>query len=64
MRDEYLCLYTPIREAADEIHSGIITPTKLVAGDSGEINARDGEIQAFVTVIREEAPDKAHDGRT
>ncbi len=35
-----------------------------VAGDSGEINARDGEIQAFVAVIREEATDKAHDGQT
>ena len=56
--------YTSIREAADEIHSGLITPTELVLETLEQIDAQDGEIQAFVTVIREEAlaaADKAED---
>ncbi len=47
--------YTSIREAADEIHSGIITPTELVLETLEQIDAQDEEIQAFITVIRDEA---------
>ncbi len=56
--------YTSIREAADEIHSGMITPTELVLETLEQIDAQDEEIQAFITVIREEAlaaADKAED---
>ncbi len=56
--------YTSIREAADEIHSGLITPTELVLETLEQIDAQDEEIQAFVAVIRDEAlaaADKAED---
>ncbi|HTK11373.1 MAG TPA: amidase [Ktedonobacteraceae bacterium] len=47
--------YTSIREVAEEIHSGIITPTELVAEILENIEEQDGEIQAYVTVMREQA---------
>jgi aspartyl-tRNA(Asn)/glutamyl-tRNA(Gln) amidotransferase subunit A len=47
--------YTSIRETADEIHSGILTPTELVMETLDSIDEMDGEIQAFVTVMREQA---------
>src|SRR5579859_2849910 len=48
-------VYTSIRETAEEIHSGIITPTELVLETLDRIEEVDGEIQAFVTVMREQA---------
>ncbi len=48
-------LYTSLRELADEIHAGIITPPELVAETLDRIDALDGEVQAFLTVIREQA---------
>ncbi|GCE26735.1 amidase [Dictyobacter alpinus] len=47
--------YTSIREAADEIHSGLITPVELVLETLEQIDAVDDEIQAYVTVLREQA---------
>jgi aspartyl-tRNA(Asn)/glutamyl-tRNA(Gln) amidotransferase subunit A len=47
--------YTSIREAAEEIHSGIITPTELIAETFEHIEAVDEEIQAFITVMKEQA---------
>lgn len=47
--------YQSLRETAEELHSGIITPTELVADVLDRIDALDGEVQAFVTVIREQA---------
>ena len=47
--------YTSIRETADELHSGMITPTELVAETLERIEAVDGEVQAFITVMREQA---------
>ena len=47
--------YTSIREAAEEIHSGIITPTELVMETLERIDEQDSEIQAFITVMREQA---------
>ena len=47
--------YTSIREAAAEIHSGIITPTELVMETIERIDEQDSEIQAFITVMREQA---------
>jgi aspartyl-tRNA(Asn)/glutamyl-tRNA(Gln) amidotransferase subunit A len=47
--------YTSIREAAEEIHSGIITPTELIMETIERIDEQDSEIQAFITVMREQA---------
>src|SRR2546430_2754334 len=51
--------YTSIREAAEEIHSGIITPTELVMETIERIDEQDSEIQAFITVMREQALNEA-----
>jgi aspartyl-tRNA(Asn)/glutamyl-tRNA(Gln) amidotransferase subunit A len=47
--------YTSIREAAEEIHAGITTPTELVLETIEHIEAQDNEIQAYITVMREQA---------
>ncbi len=47
--------YMSIREAAEEIHSGLITPTELVLEALERIDQYDGEIEAFVTVMSEQA---------
>ena len=47
--------YTSIRQAAEEIHSGLITPTELVMETIERIDEQDSEIQAFITVMREQA---------
>lgn len=47
--------YTSIREIAEEIHSGIITPTELVQETLERIDEKESDIQAFVTVMRDEA---------
>src|SRR5579884_2201357 len=47
--------YTSIRETAEEIHSGIITPTELVTEIFERIDELDDQIQAFVTVMRDQA---------
>src|SRR6266404_5166783 len=47
--------YTSIREAAEEIHSGIITPTELVLETLERVDELDGEIHAYITVMREQA---------
>jgi aspartyl-tRNA(Asn)/glutamyl-tRNA(Gln) amidotransferase subunit A len=47
--------YMSIREAAEELHSGIITPTELVMETLERIDEQDSEIHAYITVIREQA---------
>lgn len=47
--------YTSIREAAEEIHSGIITPAELVLETLERIDELDGEIHAYITAMREQA---------
>lgn len=47
--------YTSIRETAEEIHSGLITPTELVTEIFERIDELDGQIQAFITVLRDQA---------
>src|SRR5260370_12395865 len=47
--------YLSIREAAEELHSGLITPTELIAETLERIERLDGDIKAFVTVMREQA---------
>jgi aspartyl-tRNA(Asn)/glutamyl-tRNA(Gln) amidotransferase subunit A len=44
-----------LKEIAEEIHSGIVTPTELVMETLDRIDEVDGEIQAFITVMREQA---------
>src|SRR5579863_2230800 len=47
--------YLSIRAAADDIRSGMTTPTELVMEALERIDRLDPEIQAFVTVMREQA---------
>ncbi|HLZ58484.1 MAG TPA: amidase [Ktedonosporobacter sp.] len=47
--------YLSIREAAEEIRSGIITPTELVLETFERIDEVDSSIQAFITLLREQA---------
>ncbi|EFH87496.1 Asp-tRNA(Asn)/Glu-tRNA(Gln) amidotransferase GatCAB subunit A [Ktedonobacter racemifer] len=47
--------YLSIREVAEELQAGIITPTELVEETLNLIEERDTEVEAFVTVMREEA---------
>ncbi|HVB26067.1 MAG TPA: amidase [Ktedonobacteraceae bacterium] len=47
--------YMSIREAADDVHSGLTTPTELVLDALERIDERDSDIRAFVTVMREQA---------
>ncbi|MFL5691893.1 MAG: amidase [Ktedonobacteraceae bacterium] len=56
--------YTSIREAAAEIHSGLITPTELVLETLESIEERDGAIQAYITVLRDQALKDAEQAET
>src|SRR5438105_12542902 len=47
--------YQSIREASEQLRSGILTPTELLADTLERIDQLDGEIKAFVTVTHEEA---------
>lgn len=47
--------YLSIREAAEELHSGLITPTELIAEALERIDQLDGDIKAFITVMGEQA---------
>jgi aspartyl-tRNA(Asn)/glutamyl-tRNA(Gln) amidotransferase subunit A len=51
--------YQSIKQAAEELRSGLITPGELVAETLERIDALDGEIKAFVTVMREQAYEEA-----
>lgn len=47
--------YLSISEAAEEIKSGLITPTELVLETLERIDEMDQELQAYVTVMRDQA---------
>lgn len=47
--------YLSIHEASEELRSGLITPTELVSEALERIGELNGEIYAFVTVMREQA---------
>jgi len=47
--------YVSISEAAEEIKSGLITPTELVLETLERIDEQDQELQAYVTVMRDQA---------
>ncbi len=51
--------YLSIKAAAEEIHSGLITPTELVAETFERVDALDGDLKAFVTVMRDQAYEDA-----
>ena len=51
--------YLSIKEAAEEVHSGIITPTELVIETLGRIDTLDGNLKAYVTVMRDQAYEDA-----
>jgi len=47
--------YQSITEAANDLRSGMTTPTELLVETLERIDQLDGEIKAFVTVMRDEA---------
>lgn len=47
--------YSSIQQAADDMRSGLTSPTELVEECLERIEQLDGEIKAFVTVMRDEA---------
>src|SRR5262245_56520344 len=51
--------YLSIQQASQELHSGVITPTELLDEALQRIDQFDGDIQAFVTVMRDQAYDEA-----
>ena len=51
--------YLSIKEASDDIRSGMTTPTELVMEALERIDQLDAQIQAFVTVMRDEALQEA-----
>src|SRR6266516_2985599 len=51
--------YLSIQQASEELRSGIITPTELLAETLERIDELDGEIKAFVTVMRDQAYEEA-----
>ncbi len=51
--------YLSIQQASEELRSGIITPTELLAETLERIDELDGEIRAFVTVMRDQAYEEA-----
>lgn len=60
--------YLSIQEASADLRSGLVTPTELLAEMLAQIDAHDNTIQAFVTVMRDEAFKEAeqaeHEQRT
>jgi aspartyl-tRNA(Asn)/glutamyl-tRNA(Gln) amidotransferase subunit A len=51
--------YLSIKDAAEEIHSGLITPAELVAETMERVDALDSDLKAFVTVMRDHAYEDA-----
>ena len=51
--------YLSIQQASEELRSGLITPTELLAETLDSIDQFDSDIQAFITVTREQAYEEA-----
>src|SRR2546430_13176519 len=47
--------YQSIQQASEELSAGLITPTELLAETLDSIDQLDSDIQAFVTVMRDQA---------
>ncbi len=60
--------YLSIKQASEQLRSGLITPTELLADSLERIDQLDSDIQAFVTVMRDQAYAQAeqaeHEQRT
>src|SRR5258708_10841741 len=56
--------YTSIREAAAEIHSGLMSTLELVLEALESIEERDGAVQAYITVLRDQALKDAEQAET
>lgn len=48
-------MHLSIQEASSDLRCGLLTPTELLSEALAQIDAHDGQIQAFVTVMREQA---------
>src|SRR6266571_7878636 len=60
VRREFITMsYLSIQQASEELRSGLITPTELLAETLERIDELDGEIRAFVTVMRDQAYEEA-----
>jgi aspartyl-tRNA(Asn)/glutamyl-tRNA(Gln) amidotransferase subunit A len=51
--------YLSIQQAHEELRSGLITPTELLAETLEQIDQLDSDIKAFVTVMRDQAYEEA-----
>ncbi len=51
--------YLSIQQTSEELRSGLITPTELLAETLERIDQLDSDIQAFVTVLRDQAYEEA-----
>jgi aspartyl-tRNA(Asn)/glutamyl-tRNA(Gln) amidotransferase subunit A len=51
--------YLSIQQASQELRSGVITPTELLDEALQRIDQFDGDIQAFITVMRDQAHEEA-----
>src|SRR5260370_4249752 len=51
--------YLSIQEASEELRSGLITPTELLAETLERIDQLDSKIHAFITVMRDQAFEEA-----
>jgi aspartyl-tRNA(Asn)/glutamyl-tRNA(Gln) amidotransferase subunit A len=51
--------YLSIQQASEELRSGLITPTELLAETLERIDQLDSDIQAYVTVLRDQAYEEA-----
>jgi aspartyl-tRNA(Asn)/glutamyl-tRNA(Gln) amidotransferase subunit A len=51
--------YLSIQQASEELRSGLITPTELLAETLERIDQLDSDIQAFVTVLHDQAYEEA-----
>src|SRR5882762_8146460 len=47
--------YLSIHQASEDMRTGLVTPTELLAELLEQIDAHDEEIRAFVTIMRAEA---------
>src|SRR5438876_2677319 len=52
-------LYQSIQQASEDLRSGLVTPNELLAETLERIDQLDSDIQAFVTVMRDEAYEEA-----
>jgi aspartyl-tRNA(Asn)/glutamyl-tRNA(Gln) amidotransferase subunit A len=52
-------LYLSIQQASEELRSGMVTPTELLDNALESIDQLDGDVQAFITVMHDQAFEEA-----